>query len=253
VELPDVVFYWYGTLKPLQALQPTPLQELWTNKWFAKGDAMRAMDAALHRFAHLMPTPSDEDDATGNTGKGGGGVAEGDEEGAGPRRESAAPLDDAATAAAALASPDSLARDKVAQACLLRTLGRIILCDQVSRNIFRRTARAYATDPLARQLARPLLAHVPALPIQCQLTLVMVLVHSEDAADQAVVVQNIDRLDATFPAHAAVLRALRAIAANHSSRVATFGRFPERNKYVGRPSSDAEAAFLAGIYPEYAS
>ena len=42
------------------------------------------------------------------------------------------------------------------------TIGIIILCDQISRNVFRNSARAYATDKLARRLAAPLLEEFDA-------------------------------------------------------------------------------------------
>jgi uncharacterized protein (DUF924 family) len=62
-------------------------------------------------------------------------------------------------------------------------LGVMILCDQVSRNVFRNSARAYATDKLARRIAENFLGEFDALPVPVRVSLILVLVHSEDLED----------------------------------------------------------------------
>jgi len=43
-----------------------------------------------------------------------------------------------------------------------------------------------------------------------------------------------------------ILERFHKIAIRHKDVIAIFGRFPERNKYLGRHSSTQEAAYLAG-------
>ena len=62
-------------------------------------------------------------------------------------------------------------------------IGVIILCDQIARNVFRNSARAYALEALARRLINPLLEEFDSLPVPVRVTLILVLIHSEDLAD----------------------------------------------------------------------
>jgi len=115
-------------------------------------------------------------------------------------------------------------------------LAAIILVDQFSRNIFRDDARAYEGDPLARALTREALAKgwSAAMTMEERRFLHMPLMHSEAMADQA----DALRLFAQDPVSADFSRA-------HAAQIARFGRFPQRNPLLGRPSSVAEQAFLA--------
>ena len=65
-------------------------------------------------------------------------------------------------------------------------LALVLLLDQIPRNVFRGTSRAYATDPLAREVADRAMARGfdAALPPAWRKFLYMPLHHSEDAADQ---------------------------------------------------------------------
>jgi uncharacterized protein (DUF924 family) len=260
--LPEVVFFWYDSLRPLREQAPSEVERLWTRKWFAKNEAQAAMDQALLAYEPLMPAAQDELDGAAVADcaaavevlrlAAASAAARGSSEPQAPR--AGGDTGDVQAAGCGAAAHERILEG---QASLLRTLSRVILYDQVSRNIFRRTARAYATDARARSLSRPLLqvlagqphaAAAQVLPLHCQITLVMALVHSESAVDQAEASAHVERLTAAYPAHDALLASLRTVGRNHSSRVAMFGRFPERNKFVGRISTEAEQAFLAGIY-----
>ncbi|MGO4552248.1 DUF924 family protein [Lysobacter sp. 2RAF19] len=117
------------------------------------------------------------------------------------------------------------------------TLALLILLDQIPRNIFRGTAHQYATDPLARSIARHAIdagfdQHIePALRVFVYLP----FEHSEDPADQA---------------RAAALYAAMpngdqgGWAKKHADVIAQFGRFPHRNRVLGRESTAAEQAWL---------
>ncbi len=118
-------------------------------------------------------------------------------------------------------------------------LALMILLDQFPRNMFRDSARAFATDPLARAIAHRALkkgfdSDVPPdmrgffyLPFQ----------HSENLADQE--------------RSLALYRALgdennMKYADIHADIIRKFGRFPHRNAVLGRTTTPEEQAFLDG-------
>jgi uncharacterized protein (DUF924 family) len=116
-------------------------------------------------------------------------------------------------------------------------LAAIIVLDQLSRNLFRDTPRAYAADPIARRLARSAIAQDfdHAMTAQERLFLYLPFEHSEDRADQALAVQLIEGLG-----NAQWTRDALA----HRSIIDRFGRFPHRNAILNRPSSAAEIECL---------
>ncbi len=67
----------------------------------------------------------------------------------------------------------------------------------------------------------------------------MPLMHSEALADQDACVALFEKL----PHNETVQRSLES-ARQHREIVARFGRFPHRNKILGRPSTTEEEAFL---------
>lgn len=113
-----------------------------------------------------------------------------------------------------------------------------ILLDQVPRNIYRGTPRAFATDPAAREVTRHALARGfdRALSDRERLFLYLPLEHSEDIADQEDCVRLMAELGED-PGWAGFAR-------RHRDIIARFGRFPHRNAVLGRPSSAEEIAFL---------
>ena len=116
-------------------------------------------------------------------------------------------------------------------------LALIVLCDQFSRNIHRRTARAFATDPKALATARLALARgYPAVyPADMRLFFYMPFQHSEALGDQ----QLCCDLFATLGNEDNVKYAI-----GHRDIVARFGRFPHRNEVLGRQSTAEELDYL---------
>lgn len=108
----------------------------------------------------------------------------------------------------------------------------ILLFDQVPRNIFRDTPRAYASDPLARDLAKAFIAKGwdARLPSDQRQFIAMPLMHSEELPDQEASV-------AYFGLH---LPKALSFARNHHEMIAKFGRFPHRNALLGRETTAAE-------------
>lgn len=123
--------------------------------------------------------------------------------------------------------------------------GLLILVDQVSRNIFRASARAYATDPLARAVAEELKPQFDTLPVPIRASIVLAYIHSEDPADVHVVVKLLERLRGELESYCPpVWGALTGIAENHRTRMTAFNRIPERNVFLGRPSTQKEIDFM---------
>jgi len=75
------------------------------------------------------------------------------------------------------------------------TLAAVLALDQLPRNLFRGTPRAFATDPAARKLTVDAVAleHDLALGLHERLFLYLPLEHSEDLADQDQAVDLISR------------------------------------------------------------
>ncbi|RDD73053.1 DUF924 family protein [Paracoccus versutus] len=121
-------------------------------------------------------------------------------------------------------------------------LAGLILTDQFPRNMFREDARAFATDPLARSLAREAVdsgLHLRIEPPARQFVY-LPFEHSEDPADQ-------ERAVALF-AEFMPGENLRH-AELHRDTIAKFGRFPWRNAALNRVPTPAEIRVMeAGGY-----
>jgi len=121
-------------------------------------------------------------------------------------------------------------------------LAALILTDQFPRNLFREDARAFATDPLARELARAALdrGFPQRIGLPARQFFFMPFEHSEDLADQ-------DRAVALFQEFMPG-ESLRH-AQIHRDTIAKFGRFPWRNAALGRSPTAAETRVMqAGGY-----
>ncbi|HUG78578.1 MAG TPA: DUF924 family protein [Burkholderiales bacterium] len=124
-----------------------------------------------------------------------------------------------------------------AQSCL----ARIVVLDQFPRNMFRGSARAFATDGLALEAGRHALAqgHDRAmLPVE-KLFAYLPFEHSESLEDQRLACELTRPLEA-FPETADAYR----YAVAHLQIIERFGRFPHRNAALGRESTPEELEFL---------
>lgn len=118
-------------------------------------------------------------------------------------------------------------------------LAAVIALDQFPRNMFRGTAGAFASDPLALALTRNALdkGFDRALTPQERQFLAMPLMHSETLSDQDHCVRVFEAIGNE--------EALK-YALEHRDIVVRFGRFPHRNRALSRDSTEAEIAFLGG-------
>jgi uncharacterized protein (DUF924 family) len=134
---------------------------------------------------------------------------------------------------------DEVARIRPEQlATPLACLAAVIALDQFSRNMFRGSPRAFATDPLALSIAQ----HAIAVGFDQQLDrqqrwfLYMPFQHSEDRAVQVRSIELFTQLDD---------RDNLGYAQRHKEIIDRFGRFPHRNEVLGRVSTPEELQFIA--------
>ncbi|WP_428507274.1 DUF924 family protein [Roseateles sp.] len=122
-------------------------------------------------------------------------------------------------------------------------LARILLLDQFTRNIFRDSARAFAGDPLALQLALSLMDQPEARELSAlqRWFMLMPLEHAEDLTLQNRCVRAFEALAAEDPR----LAGAADYAHRHQQVIAQYGRFPHRNALLGRASTEAEQQYLA--------
>ncbi len=128
-------------------------------------------------------------------------------------------------------------------------LGLIVLLDQLPRNLYRRRPEAFATDSRALALCVDGLDKgfdAALAPVE-RIFFCMPLQHAEDRAIQARAVETFRTLAAlpAPPPLAAALRNCADYAVAHRDIVERFGRFPYRNRILGRQSTRAELEFLA--------
>ena len=120
----------------------------------------------------------------------------------------------------------------------LTARGAVLLFDQVPRNLFRNSAQAFASDPLARAIAREALRRGwdSGLSGPERQFLAMPLMHSEAIADQRASLRYYAMLGSRFGF---------PFARAHYRMIARFGRFPHRNLMLGRTSTPAEERAVA--------
>lgn len=121
-------------------------------------------------------------------------------------------------------------------------LALILVLDQFSRNMFRDTPNAFATDPQALEIAQFSVERgfdLTMEPIQ-QVFVYLPFEHSEDRHHQAQSVQFFQQIVDQDPGLTDVLD----YALRHQAVIEQFGRFPHRNRILGRTSTPEEAEFL---------
>jgi uncharacterized protein (DUF924 family) len=125
----------------------------------------------------------------------------------------------------------------------------LILLDQFSRNIFRNTPEMYAADDKAFDIATRCIAKgfdEKVSPMQA-LTFYLPLMHHESLLAQVATVALYKKVIARSPEGSEALafhsRGIHA-AFGHLDVVERFGRFPSRNKILGRETTKEEHEFL---------
>ncbi|MEH6388747.1 DUF924 family protein [Pseudomonas profundi] len=116
-------------------------------------------------------------------------------------------------------------------------LAEIIVLDQFSRNIYRDRPQAFAWDGMALVLAQEAITEKADqnLTLDQRSFMYMPFMHSESLVihEQAMQLFSIKGLETSF-----------RFEQRHKEILERFGRYPHRNAALGRPSTDAEIAFL---------
>lgn len=212
----ELLTFWFGTSDPLSPYATTPQQA--ETLWFASGDAANAADAAIKdRFA---------DDV-----------------------EAALAADEAYMALAY--GPD---------ASPWSALALVLFLDQLPRALYRGTARAFSGDPAGLAAAKHLLAPganggpalVDGLPWITRMFAVMPLMHAENVNDVRRCVDTFSSMADDLKEHGEPAEKVRktlsssaSFGAKHLDIVERFGRYPYRNKVLGRESTPDEEAWMA--------
>lgn len=128
----------------------------------------------------------------------------------------------------------------------LEVLGMIILLDQIPRNIFRGNSSAYDYDKKCLKICLDNLCLCNSLDGWYKIFFLMPLKHSEDIKYQK---ENLRIWDAILELELDIkmekLYKRNVIQSkNHLSVIKKFGRFPKRNKFLGRESTEMEEKYL---------
>lgn len=117
------------------------------------------------------------------------------------------------------------------------SLAMVILLDQFPLNMFRGSAKSFSTEAQSRDVARAAIdqGFDRELAAAQKSFFYMPFMHSENLNDQALSLKLFDQagLEDNF-----------RFARHHYGIVERFGRFPHRNKILGRESTDAEIEYL---------
>jgi uncharacterized protein (DUF924 family) len=124
-------------------------------------------------------------------------------------------------------------------------LAVVLLLDQIPRNIFRGSPRAYAADAQARAVADRAVAKGfdQRVPPAWRLFFYMPFHHSENIDDQ----RRSRALFEALPRNPDRQGSLRRYGRPYIEIIERFGRFPHRNEVLGRVSTPEEIAFLAEL------
>ena len=136
--------------------------------------------------------------------------------------------------------------DHWAESC--RGLLALIICtDQFPRNMYRDTPKAFSYDSVALRFAKQCVnseAQQQLKPLE-RMFVYLPFEHSEELAEQQRAVALLKELEKSAGSdEAKVFSSAREFAEKHCQIIERFGRFPHRNRILGRHSTDEERAFL---------
>lgn len=126
-------------------------------------------------------------------------------------------------------------------------LALIILLDQFPRQIYRDTPQAFATDPLAQQIALEglMTGDDVKLPAIQRTFYYLPFEHAENLELQNLSVAKFTNLLHALDVYDGTLfKSFLDYAERHHRVITRFGRFPHRNALLDRPSTPTEESFL---------
>lgn len=128
-------------------------------------------------------------------------------------------------------------------------LALVLLLDQFRRSLYRGTPAAFSKDPAALRVCLEGIRHRHDKQLSTleQVFYYMPMQHAELRAVQEQSVKSFQGLvDEVEPQWRQYYEGFLDYAEMHRDIVATFGRFPHRNRILGRANTPDEEAFLAG-------
>jgi uncharacterized protein (DUF924 family) len=132
-------------------------------------------------------------------------------------------------------------------------IAHLILYDQISRNIFRNTQKAYMYDNIAISIIENLVStmgidKIMLVNIQFIIHIILCMAHSENKDIHIVLKKIMDLFMEKFERdYYTICSTLKQIVENHTLRIEMFGRIPERNGFIGRESTKEELAFMNAV------
>jgi uncharacterized protein (DUF924 family) len=116
-------------------------------------------------------------------------------------------------------------------------LALVISLDQFPRNIYRGSGKAFHADSKARELSHHALsnAYDNTISIEARKFFYLPLVHSEDLNDQELAVKKYKAFNDEKSLASSI---------GHRDAIEKFGRFPHRNRVLGRENTPEEEEYL---------
>jgi len=131
---------------------------------------------------------------------------------------------------------------------LYEYVAMIILYDQLPRNIFRNTLKAYETDHIAFKYANMLAKYIDYLPFHISIFVILSHCHQENLDVHTKCKSLMDKLKTKYiSSNNIIITTLYNLFNNHYDRVSLFGRIPERNNILSRKSTDKEIAYMKSL------
>ncbi len=122
----------------------------------------------------------------------------------------------------------------------------IILYDQIPRNIYRNTEKAYQTDSIAFKYAKFLSQFIDYLPLHVNIFVILSYCHQESVESHQECKLLIKKIVTKY-SDFEIIKSLESIFYNHYDRIMLFGRIPERNNILNRKSSEQENIYMNNL------
>ena len=126
-------------------------------------------------------------------------------------------------------------------------IASIIVLDQFTRNIFRGTKKAFSGDSKASRLAKHAVdaSYYKELPAHQKIFITMPFEHSEEMEDQLTCLELFEKMLVQYeePLKTKV-KGFQKYADDHYQIIMEFGRYPHRNKTLGRTSTKEELDYI---------
>ncbi len=131
---------------------------------------------------------------------------------------------------------------------LYEYIGLIILYDQIPRNIYRNSPKAYETDSIAFTHASFLSSYIDYLPFHINIFIILAFSHQECLQSHKMCALFIEKIKEKFEKnYFEITNTLITLFQNHYDRIQLFGRIPERNKILNRQSTHQELVFMSSL------